>query len=127
VSEVDVKQLYSGPDEHGHFGQYGGIFVGETLMPALEELIEVYSRLKHDQAFWDEFHDDLKNYVGRPSPLYHAANMSKALGGAQIYLKREDLNHTGAHKVNNTIGRLCWPKPWVKPALLPKPVPASTG
>jgi len=105
VSEVDVKQLYSGPDEHGHFGQYGGIFVGETLIPALEELIEVYSRLKHDQAFWDEFHDDLKNYVGRPSPLYHAANMSKALGGAQIYLKREDLNHTGAHKVNNTIGQ----------------------
>jgi tryptophan synthase beta chain len=105
VSELDMKELYSGPDEHGHFGQYGGIFVGETLMPALEELIQVYSRLKHDQAFWDEFHSDLKYFVGRPSPLYHAANMSKVLGGAQIYLKREDLNHTGAHKVNNTIGQ----------------------
>ncbi len=105
MSELDMKELYSGPDEHGHFGQYGGIFVGETLMPALEELIQVYSRLKHDQAFWDEFHSDLKYFVGRPSPLYHAANMSKVLGGAQIYLKREDLNHTGAHKVNNTIGQ----------------------
>ena len=105
MSELDINSLYSGPDEHGHFGKYGGIFVGETLMPALEELTAVYSRMKKDQSFWDEFHQDLKHYVGRPSPLYHAVNMSRTLGGAQIYLKREDLNHTGAHKVNNTIGQ----------------------
>tara|TARA_R110000824_G_scaffold288508_2_gene476618 strand:+ start:199694 stop:200911 length:1218 start_codon:yes stop_codon:yes gene_type:complete len=105
VSELSSKDLYNGPDEHGHFGIYGGIFVGETLMPALEELNEVYARLKQDKAFWDEFHDDLTHYVGRPSPLYHAKGMTEALGGAQIYLKREDLNHTGAHKVNNTIGQ----------------------
>lgn len=105
MSELDIKSLYSGPDEHGHFGKYGGIFVGETLMPALEELTAVYTRMKKDQSFWDEFHQDLKHYVGRPSPLYHAVNMSRTLGGAQIYLKREDLNHTGAHKVNNTIGQ----------------------
>ncbi len=105
MSELSSKDLYNGPDEHGHFGIYGGIFVGETLMPALEELNEVYARLKQDKAFWDEFHDDLTHYVGRPSPLYHAKGMTEALGGAQIYLKREDLNHTGAHKVNNTIGQ----------------------
>jgi tryptophan synthase beta chain len=105
VSEVDINKLYSGPDEHGHFGKYGGIFVGETLMPALQELTAVYTRMKKDQSFWDEFHQDLRHYVGRPSPLYHAANMTQTLGGAQIYLKREDLNHTGAHKVNNTIGQ----------------------
>ena len=105
MSEVNINKLYSGPDEHGHFGKYGGIFVGETLMPALQELTAVYTRMKKDQSFWDEFHQDLRHYVGRPSPLYHAANMTQSLGGAQIYLKREDLNHTGAHKVNNTIGQ----------------------
>ncbi|MFL2840327.1 MAG: tryptophan synthase subunit beta [Pseudohongiellaceae bacterium] len=105
MSKSIDKQLYDGPDEHGHFGIYGGIFVGETLMPALKELDRVYSRLNKDSMFWEDFHDDLAHYVGRPSPLYHAKGMSKALGGAQIYLKREDLNHTGAHKVNNTIGQ----------------------
>lgn len=105
MSESSTKDLYEGPDEHGHFGMFGGIFVGETLMPALEELNTVYARLKQDKAFWAEFHDDLAHYVGRPSPLYHAKGMTKVLGGAQIYLKREDLNHTGAHKVNNTIGQ----------------------
>lgn len=105
MSDLSGKDLYDGPDEHGHFGIYGGIFVGETLMPALEELNQVYARLKQDKAFWEEFHDDLTHYVGRPSPLYHAKGMTAALGGAQIYLKREDLNHTGAHKVNNTIGQ----------------------
>jgi tryptophan synthase beta chain len=105
VSELINDQLYDGPDEHGHFGVYGGIFVGETLMPALDELNRVYAKLKQDKAFWEEFHNDLAHYVGRPSPLYHAKGMTKALGGAQIYLKREDLNHTGAHKVNNTIGQ----------------------
>jgi len=105
VSELRNEQLYNGPDEHGHFGIYGGVFVGETLMPALEELSSMYAKLKQDEKFWEEFHTDLAHYVGRPSPLYHAKGMTKALGGAQIYLKREDLVHTGAHKVNNTIGQ----------------------
>ncbi|MDT8397850.1 MAG: tryptophan synthase subunit beta [Pseudomonadales bacterium] len=96
---------FEGPDEHGHFGPYGGIFVGETLMPALEELTRVYRKMKQDKAFWAEFDYDLAHYVGRPSPLYFAERLSRELGGAQVYLKREDLNHTGAHKVNNTIGQ----------------------
>ena len=96
---------FNGPDEHGHFGPYGGIFVGETLMPALEELDRKYAELKQDPAFWAEYHYDLKHYVGRPSPLYYAQRLSVDLGGARVYLKREDLNHTGAHKVNNTIGQ----------------------
>ncbi|HWK53696.1 MAG TPA: tryptophan synthase subunit beta [Hyphomicrobiales bacterium] len=96
---------YAYPDAHGHFGPYGGIFVGETLMPALEELNRQYARLKEDPAFWAEFDYDLAHYVGRPSPLYFAERLSDRLGGARIYLKREDLNHTGAHKVNNTIGQ----------------------
>lgn len=94
-----------GPDTKGHFGPYGGIFVGETLMPALEELERMYAKLRQDNCFWADFDRDLSHYVGRPSPLYHAERMSRELGGAQIYLKREDLNHTGAHKVNNTIGQ----------------------
>ncbi|MES2625763.1 MAG: tryptophan synthase subunit beta [Pseudomonadota bacterium] len=96
---------YNSPDSHGHFGPYGGIFVGETLMPALEELSRQYAILKEDPAFWAEIDYDLAHYVGRPSPLYHAQRLTKKLGGAQIFLKREDLNHTGAHKVNNTIGQ----------------------
>ncbi len=100
-----LEGKYSGPDEHGHFGQFGGIFVGETLMPALEQLNRKYAELKADPEFWAEFDYDLAHYVGRPSPLYFAERMSDALGGARIYLKREDLNHTGAHKVNNTIGQ----------------------
>jgi len=106
VPEIQHTQSAGdGPDEHGHFGPYGGIFVGETLMPALEELNRRYTELKRDPAFWAEFDYDLAHYVGRPSPLYHAARLSRELGGAQIFLKREDLNHTGAHKVNNTIGQ----------------------
>jgi tryptophan synthase beta chain len=104
----DIQQspgVYNSPDERGHFGPYGGIFVGETLMPALEELNRKYAELKQDPAFWAEFDYDLAHYVGRPSPLYHAQRLSRELGGAQIFLKREDLNHTGAHKVNNTIGQ----------------------
>ena len=96
---------YNSPDERGHFGPYGGIFVGETLMPALEQLSRKYAELKQDPAFWAEFDYDLAHYVGRPSPLYFAQRMTRELGGAQIFLKREDLNHTGAHKVNNTIGQ----------------------
>jgi len=93
------------PDQRGHFGPYGGIFVSETLMGALSELNHAYERYMQDETFLAELDADLKNYVGRPSPLYHAERWSRELGGAQIYLKREDLNHTGAHKVNNTIGQ----------------------
>jgi len=93
------------PDEHGHFGPYGGIFAPETLMAALEQLNQEYQSLKNDPAFLRELSDDLQDYVGRPTPLYYARRWSESLGGAKIYLKREDLNHTGAHKVNNTIGQ----------------------
>ena len=93
------------PDKHGHFGQFGGIFAPETLMAALEQLDQEYESVKNDPAFLKELADDLTDYVGRPTPLYYAERWSKELGGAKIYLKREDLNHTGAHKVNNTIGQ----------------------
>lgn len=93
------------PDVTGHFGTFGGRFVSETLMAAVIELEKSYNALKNDPAFLAEFDHDLAHYVGRPSPLYHAARLSRELGGAQIYFKREDLNHTGAHKINNTIGQ----------------------
>src|SRR5690554_3427151 len=93
------------PDARGHFGRYGGRFVSETLMAALEDLEAVYNRLKNDPQFLADFDRDMAHYVGRPSPLYHAERLSRQVGGAQIWLKREDLNHTGAHKVNNTIGQ----------------------
>ena len=97
--------MYNYPDAHGHFGPYGGIYVAETLMGALEELNAAYAKYRDDPEFVAEFERDLKYYVGRPSPIYHAERLSAHLGGAQIYLKREDLNHTGAHKINNTIGQ----------------------
>jgi len=93
------------PDSDGHFGPYGGLFVPETLMQPLEELRKAYQHYLNDSAFLAELNDDLHHFVGRPSPLYHAARWSQHLGGGQIYLKREDLNHTGAHKVNNTVGQ----------------------
>ncbi|MCB1792657.1 MAG: tryptophan synthase subunit beta [Gammaproteobacteria bacterium] len=93
------------PDEHGHFGPYGGIFVAETLMEPLDELRIAYERYLQDPEFLAELDADLQHYVGRPSPIYHAERLSRELGGAQIYLKREDLNHTGAHKINNTVGQ----------------------
>ncbi len=93
------------PDERGHFGPYGGIFVAETLMGALQELRQAYEKYLVDPVFLAELDADLQHYVGRPSPIYHAERLSRENGGAQIYLKREDLNHTGAHKVNNTIGQ----------------------
>ena len=103
--KVTGKTMYNMPDERGHFGPYGGIFVAETLMPAITELNIAYQRYMKDPEFLAELDADLQHYVGRPSPLYHAERWSNELGGAQIYLKREDLNHTGAHKVNNTIGQ----------------------
>ena len=93
------------PDEHGKFGPYGGQFVPETLMPALEELTLEYQEAQKDSQFKNEFEDLLHNYVGRPTPLTHAVRLSRLLGGAQIYLKREDLNHSGAHKINNALGQ----------------------
>ncbi|MDE2420760.1 MAG: tryptophan synthase subunit beta [Gammaproteobacteria bacterium] len=101
-SSIDFTQY---PDNKGHFGVHGGRFVSETLMAALEDLEALYSRMKNDPEFLKAFDHDLAHFVGRPSPLYHAERLSRELGGAQIYLKREDLNHTGAHKVNNTIGQ----------------------
>ncbi len=96
---------YDQPDARGHFGPYGGSFVSETLIHALDELKNAYEHYRHDPEFIAEFKKELADFVGRPSPIYHAERMSRELGGAQIYLKREDLNHTGAHKVNNTIGQ----------------------
>ena len=96
---------YNLPDDSGHFGPYGGIFVAETLMESIEELNEAYTKFIQDPEFLAELDADLHDYVGRPSPIYHAERLSRETGGAQIYLKREDLNHTGAHKVNNTIGQ----------------------
>ncbi len=113
---------YQLPDAEGHFGPYGGIFVAETLMPALTELREAYEAAQADQAFRAEFESELKHYVGRPSPIYHAKRWSGLLGGAQIYLKREDLNHTGAHKINNCIGQALLARRMGKPRVI-----AETG
>jgi tryptophan synthase beta chain len=99
------NERYHEPSADGHFGPYGGRFVAETLFHALDALEALYLQLKNDPDFLREFHDDLRNYVGRPTPLYLAERLSNELGGARIFLKREDLNHTGAHKVNNTIGQ----------------------
>ena len=94
------------PDSKGRFGIYGGVYVAETLVPALEELAQKYELIKDDKEFKAEVQDDLEKFVGRPSPLYFAKHWSKKLGGAKVYLKREDLNHTGAHKINNTVGQI---------------------
>ena len=113
---------YQQPDARGHFGTYGGTFVAETLIHALDELNAAYEQARHDPAFMAEYHHELAHFVGRPSPIYHAARMSRELGGAQIYLKREDLNHTGAHKVNNTIGQALLARRMGKPRVI-----AETG
>ncbi len=118
-SGVDLMSL---PDEHGHFGPYGGIFAAETLMGPLEELRQAYETHLKDPAFIKALDHDLKHFVGRPSPLYHAERWSQQVGGAQIYLKREDLNHTGAHKVNNTVGQALLAKAMGKPRVI-----AETG
>jgi tryptophan synthase beta chain len=97
--------MYDLPDARGHFGPYGGVFVGETLIQALDELKSTYARCRRDPGFQAEFSYELKHYVGRPSPVYHARRWSERFGGAQVYLKREDLNHTGSHKINNVVGQ----------------------
>jgi tryptophan synthase beta chain len=120
---VQINDLPSEyPDAAGHFGQYGGVFVAETLVHALDELKAAYEHYRKDPAFIAEFHDELEHYVGRPSPVYHAKRWSGLLGGAQIYLKREDLNHTGAHKINNTVGQALLAKRMGKPRVI-----AETG
>jgi len=113
---------YQQPDASGHFGKYGGSFISETLTHAIEELKATYAKYQHDPAFMAEFKSELAHFVGRPSPIYHAARMSREMGGAQIYLKREDLNHTGAHKINNTIGQAMLAKRMGKPRVI-----AETG
>lgn len=115
-------QLYDMPDARGHFGQFGGTFVAETLVEALEELRLMYEKYRNDPVFLAEYAYDLKHFVGRPSPIYHAKRLSEKVGGAQIYLKREDLNHTGAHKINNTIGQALLAKRMGKPRVI-----AETG
>ena len=113
---------YQQPDERGHFGPYGGSFVAETLVHALDELKRCYAEVQNDPEFMREFKYELAHFVGRPSPVYHAARLSRELGGAQIYLKREDLNHTGAHKINNTIGQAMLARRMGKPRVI-----AETG
>jgi tryptophan synthase beta chain len=115
-------RMHDLPDEKGHFGRYGGIFVSETLMAALEELKEAYFRSVADPEFQAEFERDLAYYVGRPSPIYHARRWSEHHGGAQLYLKREDLNHTGAHKINNVLGQALLARRMGKPRVI-----AETG
>jgi tryptophan synthase beta chain len=114
--------MYDLPDARGHFGPYGGTFVAETLIEALDELKRAYAEARADPAFKAEFEYELRHYVGRPSPIYHAKRWSEQLGGAQIYLKREDLNHTGAHKVNNCIGQALLARRMGKPRVI-----AETG
>ena len=114
--------MYNLPDAHGHFGPYGGTFVAETLSHALDELRDAYARYQHDPEFIREYEYELKHFVGRPSPIYHARRLTEHCGGAQIYLKREDLNHTGAHKVNNVIGQALLARRMGKPRVI-----AETG
>jgi tryptophan synthase beta chain len=118
----EAGQIYDLPDATGHFGPYGGVFVAETLMHALDELKREYLRVREDASFQAELDYELKHYVGRPSPVYHAKRLSEHLGGAQIWLKREDLNHTGAHKINNTVGQALVARRMGKPRVI-----AETG
>ena len=120
--EVKGSVFSSVPDAHGRYGAYGGKYVAETLMAALAELEVVYRKLSADPAFQQELDEDLAHYVGRPSPLYEAKRWSASIGGARIFLKREDLNHTGAHKVNNTVGQALLAKHMGKPRVI-----AETG
>jgi tryptophan synthase beta chain len=119
---VQPNSFRTGPDERGHFGLYGGRFVAETLMPLILELEQAYAEAKNDPAFRAQMDGYLKDYVGRPSPLYFAERLTAHFGGAKIYLKREDLNHTGAHKVNNVLGQILLARRMGKPRVI-----AETG
>jgi len=122
MQNPDRAIAWNYPDERGHFGEYGGVYVAETLMHALAELRAAYDHCRTNPEFIAEFNDELEHFVGRPTPIYHARRWSSVLGGAQIYLKREDLNHTGAHKVNNTIGQALVARYMGKPRVI-----AETG
>ncbi|APW36998.1 tryptophan synthase subunit beta [Rhodoferax koreense] len=122
MSHPQAPQAYQQPDASGHFGIYGGSFISETLTHAIEELKEAYAKYQNDPEFLAEFQYELAHFVGRPSPVYHAARTSREMGGAQIFLKREDLNHTGAHKINNVIGQAMLAKRMGKPRII-----AETG
>ena len=115
------------PDSHGYFGEYGGKFVPETLMPALSELETAYAEAMADSDFQKEFHNLCRDYIGRPTPLYHARRLSARVGGATILLKREDLAHTGAHKINNALGQGLLAKRMGKTRIIPRPAPDSTA
>jgi tryptophan synthase beta chain len=119
---TSIDDFHAYPDAHGRFGAYGGVYVAETLMAPLAELTEAYLRLREDPEFIAELDRDLTDYVGRPSPIYHAERLSREVGGARILLKREDLNHTGAHKINNTVGQALLAKRMGKPRVI-----AETG
>src|SRR2546425_7932603 len=121
-SQRSAMRMYALPDERGHFGPYGGVFVAETLSHALDELRDAYAAARKDREFEAEFRHELKHYVGRPSPIYFAKRLTEQCGGAQIYIKREDLNHTGAHKINNTIGQALLARRMGKPRVI-----AETG
>src|SRR5437588_5360573 len=121
-SQRSGMRMYDLPDARGHFGPYGGVFVAETLTAALEELRAAYERARSDPACQAEFKYELKHYVGRPSPIYFAKRLTERCAGARIYIKREDLNHTGAHKVNNTIGQALLARSMKKPRVI-----AETG
>ena len=128
TSDVMKPDYAAVPDADGRFGIFGGKFVAETLMSALSDLEELYRRLSQDPEFQRELDMDLAYYVGRPSPLYEASRWSDNVGGARIYLKREDLNHTGAHKVNNCIGQALLARSrWASRESSPRPAPASTA
>ena len=119
---MHIDDYHAWPDAHGRFGRYGGSFVAETLMAPLAELADAYTRLRQDAGFMAELDRDLAHYVGRPSPLYHAERLSREVGGARIVFKREDLNHTGAHKINNTVGQALLARHMGKPRVI-----AETG
>ena len=106
MNDATPNSFMTGPDEKGRFGQFGGRFVSETLMPLILDLEAEYEKAKDDPSFWAEMDDLWKHYVGRPSPLYFAPRLTEELGGAKIYLKRDELNHTGAHKINNVLGQI---------------------
>src|SRR4051794_15994563 len=125
--EVEEISAYNMPDAGGHFGIFGGKYAPETVMPALTELEAAYAEAKADPAFQKELSDLLRNYVGRPTPLYHAKRLSEHLGGAQIYLKREDLAHTGAHKINNALGQALLVKRMGKPRIIAEPGAGQHG
>jgi tryptophan synthase beta chain len=122
-----AETLRAGPDERGHFGTFGGRFVPETLMPLILELEFAYAEARKDPAFQQEMESYLTNYVGRPSPLYFAERMTEHLKGAKIYLKRDELNHTGAHKVNNVLGQIMIARRMGKKRIIAETAPACTA